>query len=354
MRGCRTPRFARPAGNRKCENVMGVCNSCSEACFRILSGFDGCERPCFSSEDGIGGCFANCTEVSRQRRSKKRMYDVAHNGVVNGLAKIRLPKDDDFTLPRPEVSDPLHQPLIYRMDGESTDGSLSISLGLMQRFAEANPDYRFLSFCSDYFRPSDENLRWLASLGICWTSHTTGGWFGSDELESRYAAIARYIEFGVPTVVSICTRDDWDNDAVLRRILELVPEDRVIEAPFRTGNHHQGRPLFGINPRGACGDQRYDGKGRLVQTIGRTTSRFVVRFPMARSRSRTAAFMRDAELQGTLWVLGGLQRIGSRPQPDRQRPRVVVASMSGAASDSAPAPVCRRAASVLTRCLVQE
>jgi len=105
-------RFARPAGNRKCENVMGVCNSCSEACFRILSGF-------VSSEDGIGGCFANCTEVSRQRRSKKRMYDVAHNGVVNGLAKIRLPKDDDFTLPRPEVSDPLHQPLIYRMDGEN-------------------------------------------------------------------------------------------------------------------------------------------------------------------------------------------------------------------------------------------
>lgn len=325
-------RFVRPAGNRKCEHVMSVCNACSEACFRALTWFDDSHRPCFSDMNGVGGCFGNCTEVSRQRRSKKRLYNVAFNGVVNGLAKVRLPKDDDFTLPRPEVSDPLHQPFIYRTDGESTDGSLSISLGLLQRFAESNPEFRFLSFCSDYFRPSDEKLRRLASLKNCWTSHTVSGWFGSEELEFRYQAIARFIKFGVPTVVSICSREDWDNDGVLRRILELVPEDRVIEAPFRTGNHAQERPLLGINPRGACGDQRYDGKDRLVQIIEENgKSRYVVPLPdggFEKSWGSVHARCRGCKVLCGYWAVFGDAPPNSAKKTSAA-PRVVAAKASG-------------------------
>jgi hypothetical protein len=265
--------FVKPKGNRKLEGNAGVVGCSAESCYRGLTGFHGTHRPCFSDTNGLNGCFANCTEFARQHQNKQRGYNVAFNGAINNCAKIRLPRGEDFVLPPPYLHDPLTQPKLYRVDGESTDGSFSISLGLFQRFAEANPDYIFQTFCSNYFRPSDEKLNWLASLPNCWTIHTLSGWFQhqergevvTDEFESRLTAIIRFIGFGVPVAISICTRPDWNNDEVLRRALELVPPDRIIEAPYRSDNHSQEQPLLNVNPLGACGDFRVDGRKRQVQ-----------------------------------------------------------------------------------------
>lgn len=265
--------FVHPKGNRKLKGNAGGVGCSAESCYRVLTGFRGTHRPCFSDANGLNGCFANCTEFARQHQNKQRGYNVAFNGAINNCAKIRLPRGEDFVLPPPYLHDPLTQPKLYRVDGESTDGSLSISLGLFQRFAEANPDYIFQTFCSNYFRPSDEKLNWLASLPNCWTIHTLSGWFLhdergellTDEFESRLSAIIRFIAFGVPVAISICTRPDWNNDEVLRRALELVPPDRIIEAPYRSDNHSQEQPLLNVNPLGACGDFRVDGRKRQVQ-----------------------------------------------------------------------------------------
>jgi hypothetical protein len=267
--------FTKPGGNRKCAGVAGVANACGGGCGRILTGFHGCQRPCFSDVNGLGGCYGNCTEFARQHANQQRLYNVVSNGAVNACLKIRVPQDGDFTLPTPHLLDPLTQPALYRVDGESTTGDLSIALGLFQRFAWANPDLRLFTFCANYFRPGDAQLEELAALNNIWTIHTLSGWFLhrergrviSDELESRLAAIERFVAAGVPTVIAICTRTDWDNDTALRRALDLVSRDRVIETPFRIGNHAQERPLLDANPNGACGDYRVDADGRPVQVI---------------------------------------------------------------------------------------
>ncbi len=123
----------------------------------------------------------------------------------------------------------------------------------MQRFAAATPDQWFYTFVSHGFRPSDDALASLASLTNCWCIHTLSGWMSPDELDMRFEAVARYMDFGIPSVAYVVTSSQWQNDDVAHRALKLVggPEF-LIEEPLRLHNTQQEHPLLGINPLGRC------------------------------------------------------------------------------------------------------
>jgi hypothetical protein len=51
----------------------------------------------------------------------------------------------------------------------------------------------------------------------------------------------------------------WENEAVLERVRGFVPDELIIESPYRRGPWAQELPLLGANPLGACSDHRTDG-----------------------------------------------------------------------------------------------
>jgi hypothetical protein len=134
-------------------------------------------------------------------------------------------------------------------------------------WATHNPEMRFTTISSDYFRPSDEMLEWVAATGNIWVGHTVSAWFAADDLNSRFRSIARYLDAGIPTTVWIVTSAAWDNQAVLRRVLDLVSPQHIIEAPLSHGSEAQDNPLLGLNPLGPCGSQRYDRQGPLCVPV---------------------------------------------------------------------------------------
>jgi hypothetical protein len=172
--------------------------------------------------------------------------------------RIRLPHSGSALLSK------VHRSRTWRVDCESTDGAMSVSLGLLQSWAERNPKHRFFTIASHCFRPSDEVLAWAAALRNLWVGHTVSAAFHETELDVRFAAIGRFLKCRIPSVVWIVTHAGWDNEAVLRRVLELVPGDRVIEAPLRHGTSTQELPMLRANPLGACGDHRVTRRGVFV------------------------------------------------------------------------------------------
>lgn len=152
------------------------------------------------------------------------------------------------------------------MAGRCRDGGRGDEhrLGLLQVWAESSLGKWLFTICSHSVRPSDEMLAWLSALPNIWVGHTVSAWLSSDELEVRLRAIERFIAWGIPSAVWIATRDEWDNAAVLERARGLVPDDLIIEVPYRCGTWHQNLPLLGVNPLGACSDQRYGSLGGPV------------------------------------------------------------------------------------------
>lgn len=254
-------------GNRKTDGEFVIINSIKDACYRALTGFERCDLPCYSDGSADSGCYGNYSEWAHQPENVAKNFNVIHNGVLNDLGGIRIPTNGG-DLGRLLGTRPDGQPHKARTDAETADGSLSLALGIVQSWAEQNPDVHFMSIASMYVRPSDAMLEWAAALPNLWVGVTVSGWFSEAENEARFAALQRLIEFGIPTVVWIASHPDWDNGPVVRRAVKLVGRDRIIEAPYRDA-HTERLPLLGVNGSGACGDQRYDrnGKGRRAIVV---------------------------------------------------------------------------------------
>lgn len=217
------------------------------------------------------GCFANEGKVAA--RSRRIGFDVARNGLVNDALLVRLPKSGRRSLARYDQD-------LWRVDSESADGSLGVALGLLQGWAEENPQAWFFTICSHAVRPSDGMLAWLTTLRNAWCGHTVSASLSPEELDVRFEAIRRFLDWDIPAVLWIATRVDWDNEAVLRRARALVPDELIIETPYRRPPSVQDLPLLGVNPLGACSDHRSDASG-LQYDLGRPREEMPRRMPLS-------------------------------------------------------------------------
>ena len=252
----------KPRGNVKSEGWMGVLNSCSHGCCRRAVGLPGTDRPCYSDDQGRTGCLVDALPCSK--RPEFAEGQVILNGLSNDLLRITLPLDGAPSLDDRVPPDRVDERMTWRVDCESSTGDLSIALGVLQRWCESNPTHRFVTVCSNHFRPSDAMLAWLAALNNVVVGHSVSGAFSPEELDSRFAAIERFLDWGVPTVIRVVTDPDWDNGLVLTRALELVGPDQIIEEPHRLGPGRQQPPVLHINPAGPCSSGRVDGKKRAL------------------------------------------------------------------------------------------
>jgi len=269
--------FFRAKGSIKSQGAVPVLNSLSNGCGRRLTGYERSDERCFKGPGKCSGCYADVNQYTVHHENQAKCWGIVHNGfitmpdgTVNDCLKLRLPGDGKpgrLTASMAKAG-PFDPPMV-RTDCVSSDGSLSVSLGLIQGWAEQNPTVWFYTISSNYFRPSDEMLRWAASIPTIWVGHTISCWFSEPENEARLAAIRRYIEFGVPTVIWITTSPEWPNGEMVRRALELVPETHIIEAPLQTSKLSKHQPVLDLNPLGACGDMRYDLLGRLATFVER-------------------------------------------------------------------------------------
>lgn len=242
----------KPAGNTKTGTWCGVLNTISQGCLRTATGLAGTDTACYVAPDNACGCFANESKVAG--RSRHIGFDVARNGLVNDALLIRLPKSGSRSLTRYDQD-------LWRVDSESADGCLSVALGLLQGWAEANPQAWFFTICSHAARPSDGMLAWLAILRNAWCGHTVSAAFSPEDLDVRFDAARRFLDWGIPGIIWIATRVGWDNAAVLRRARHLVPDELIIETPYRRPPSIQELPLLGVNPLGACSDHRSASRG---------------------------------------------------------------------------------------------
>jgi hypothetical protein len=263
-------KVVKPSGNRKTAGVAGIINSIHLGCLRGATGLPKCDAPCYRGEHSAG-CYANETEYARQDVNQNRDFDTAQNGITNDALSIRLPVTGNASLRRYGLRGRDGERPVWRVDSESADGAMSIALGNLQVFAEANPEMRFVSICSHAVRPSNAMLCWLGALSNIWVGSTVSGWLDPGELDHRFRAIERFISYDIPSVVWITTHPTWDNQSVLERALTLVPPERIIEYPLR-GTHRQELPVLNVNPFGACGDHRVDRAHRPFIVTRRASS----------------------------------------------------------------------------------
>lgn len=262
-RAAKSGTYVKPLGNTKTESVISVINGWSQGCGRGGTGLAKCDECCFTVTDFRTGCFAADTAYANHKELRG-IYDICLNGLSNGLQKLNLPRNGSFALNADSAWGPTGR-RIWRVDSESSDASLSIATGLLQMFAEQNERHLFYGISSNYFYPSDAMLRWLAALENVWVLHSVSAWFDPAETDMRFAAIERFLEFGVPTAVSIVTDPAWSgNVAILDRALKLVAPEAVSEAPHQIGKQFKHLPMFDHNRFGACGDNRFDRDGLPV------------------------------------------------------------------------------------------
>jgi len=257
--------FINGSGNSKTRGWMGMLNSCSHGCLRRAVGFPGTDLSCYTGPDGNGGCY--CWSFACNQRAEFQGSDVTANGLVNDILRITLPADGDASLGDLIPKGRKDGVMTWRVDCESSTGDLSIALGLLQVWCETNPDQSFATICSDHFRPSDAMLAWLAALDNVVVGHSVSAWFSPEELESRFAAIERFLEWGIPTVIWVVTDPDWDNGPVAERATALVGKDHIIEEPHRRGQSKQCPPVLHVNPAGPCSANRHDGKERNLEFV---------------------------------------------------------------------------------------
>lgn len=243
-------------GNTKTRSEFAIIDSIAHGCLRICTGLAKCDHPCFTVPGDSGsGCYVNQTRWAKRLRNRRNDYNVIHNGLVNDCLRIRIPHDgkSDLSSFRQER---------WRVDSESGEGSLSISLGILQTWAQSNPDKYFCTMCSHTFRPSDAMLAWTASLGRVWVGHTLSAGLSEEDVEMRLAALKRFREFRIPYVVWLVTHHGWENEALLLRLKndEEVTPDHIIECPLRHGLDRQEFPRLGIQ---ACGNYRVDRRNTL-------------------------------------------------------------------------------------------
>jgi hypothetical protein len=142
------------------------------------------------------------------------------------------------------------------VDSESSTSCLSLSLGLTQRWAEANPGITFTGISSDYFRVPAAMLRRAARAGNIVIGHTLSPWFSIDDLRNRLAEARRYQAFGVPTTLWLVTRPDWEDSnpagvALIDRATDEFQPEQIIRLGYHDRQVHQSASVT-ENPLGVC------------------------------------------------------------------------------------------------------
>lgn len=254
--------WLKPNGNGKTEGMVGMISCLAGGCFRSATGFGKCDQACYCRPDGKGGCYANLTIHAEFRKGKEVPYNVIYNGLLPGTEswfKVKVPKNYDLSMyPRRN----------WRVDSETSTACLSLALGLMQRFAEANPSKRFTGISSDYFFVPDEALSWAARCGNIVVGHTVSSWFSPDDLHNRIEQALRFQRLGVPTVLWVATNPEWDEaNPESRRLVDaavgLFNPCQMIEVPY----HDHGTHMLSsrnLNPWGECCTNRYTKDGRRL------------------------------------------------------------------------------------------
>ncbi|MHB8995203.1 MAG: DNA methyltransferase [Armatimonadota bacterium] len=251
--------WVKGSGNSKTADWMGQLNSCSWGCFGRATGLPGCDRPCYADADGRGGCYVE--GLACKKRPEFANSHVIENGTTNTIARITLPDDGDARLGDRVPSDWFGDIMTWRESCETGTTDQSISLGTFQHLAESNPDHRFVGICADHFRPSDPMMAWLAALDNVVVGHSVSAWLSSEALEMRFAAIERFLDWGVPTVIWVVTDEGWDNAPVLERAVAMVGPDKVIQEPHRLSSSRQRPPLPGTEHLTLCSAHRVDAAG---------------------------------------------------------------------------------------------
>lgn len=247
-------------GNTKTAGVIGIVNMISQGCFREYVGYPQSGVSCYSDGTPGSGCYANATRHAEVRR--KDGFDVIHNGVhpgTEGFFRIRVPE---------VMAVPEGVPTrIYRVDSETADGSMSLALGLVQDFAEANPSRKVTTISSAYFDVPDSEVARAAGLENLVVGFTVSSWFDEVDLGNRVSELRRFLDFGVTSVVWVATDPRWESVGpradLVAEALGMVRPEAVIEVPYHDKGTHEFSSL-GVNPWGACCDSRFDSKGRKI------------------------------------------------------------------------------------------
>ena len=231
--------------------------SLSQGCFRALTGFPNSHLPCYASDENPWeGCYANHTRHALCKRNKS--FNVIDNGTTEENAayfNVRLPSNG-FSLARYRMPN-------WRVDSETSCGSLSLAAEIIHEWAEANPEKSFTTISSGYFFVPAASLRRAAKAGNIVVGHTLSPWFSEEELRSRVRQLDKCLTYGVPSVIWAATRPEWENpayDSILSEALKLVPAEAVIEVPYHERGS-QSDHTMGVNPLGGCCEHKMVKKG---------------------------------------------------------------------------------------------
>lgn len=261
--------WVKPKGNGKTEHgKIGIISCLRNGCFRFYTGCERCNERCYLEPDKKqSGCYADCTTFAMIRWNTG--FSVIHNGVKPGTEQyfsLTLPKNNNYDLSR-------YPTRIYRIDSESSTSCLSLSLGITQRFAAANPGVKFTGISSDYFRVPEHMLEWAAHCGNIVIGHTLSPWFGVDDLKNRWDEALRYQAAGVPTCLWIVTRPDWEDSnpgavALIDEAVDTFQNEQIIRLGYHDRSTHNTAGET-ENPYGVCCGTGVDSEGVYADMASR-------------------------------------------------------------------------------------
>jgi hypothetical protein len=260
-------------GNMKTDKMVGIVSCLAGGCFRSCTGFTRCTESCYSKADGSGGCYADATLHAEFRKSPKYFehpFDVISNGFLPGTEswfKVKVPKSFDLSMyPRK----------VWRVDSESSTSCLSLTLGLTQRFAEANPSKIMTGISADHFHVDGDMLEWAARCGNIVIGHTLSSWHSPDDLRNRIEQALRFQHHGVPTTLWVVTNPEWDEaNPESKRIVDGAVGMSDPRQIISLGYHDHGTHMFAdetVNPWGSCCTNRYSKEGERLATPDMTVS----------------------------------------------------------------------------------
>lgn len=242
----------KPDGNAKTQHGgIGILSCLSNGCFRSLTGCGRCSERCYN-QPGVkqSGCYADLTAHAMIRWNTG--FSVIHNGAkpgTEGYFHVYLPKNGSYDLSKSGTR-------VFRVDSESATSCMSLALGITQRWAAANPTVKFTGISSDYFHVPDSMLDLAARCGNVVIGHTLSPWFAMDDLRNRVEQAHRWQAAGVPTMLWVETRPDWQDSnpegwALIEEQLGSWDPRQVVEVPYHDRAGHCTHTLH-VNPHGGC------------------------------------------------------------------------------------------------------
>ena len=240
QRGLSLHEVVKSRGNTKTADVIGIIGTLRNFCARRFISTPKSKEPCY------GECYVNyniyAMLTGKSKTDEPDRFNVIENGWHNDFAKCYYP--DTFKLGDRKLK-------LWRVDYESADGSMSVALGLFQRFAQDNPYRKFVTISAMYTRPEDKQLESLAKLKNAVVGVTFSAWHDDKDLLQRYNEYLRWKETGV-NMYPVCVHyKDWDNQPVIDMVNQLAtnPLD-IVYLGYHNMQEH-AVPI-NINPLGEC------------------------------------------------------------------------------------------------------